>query len=118
MQVHCKKRLAIFPSSAGMSLTKLSLARKNLIIPDQGEFLVTDIPAGDGKIAKPFLHRSGMPLVSSDEEAAGGVQVHAQCPMPLLTHASTNSVPVSPLKTDAPLFRALKAQTGFLRFKA
>jgi hypothetical protein len=24
--VHCKKRLTIFPSSAGMSLTKLSLA--------------------------------------------------------------------------------------------
>jgi hypothetical protein len=27
-QVHCKKRLAVFPSPAGMSLTKLSLARK------------------------------------------------------------------------------------------
>ena len=32
---HCKKRLAIFPSPAGMSLTKLSLAL-NLIIPGQG----------------------------------------------------------------------------------
>jgi hypothetical protein len=32
--VNCKKRkLAIFPSPAGMSLTKLSLARKTLIIP-------------------------------------------------------------------------------------
>jgi hypothetical protein len=32
MIIHCKKRLAIFPS-----LTKLSLGRKNLIIPVQGE---------------------------------------------------------------------------------
>jgi hypothetical protein len=28
-----KKRLTIFPSPAGMSLTNLSLARNNLIIP-------------------------------------------------------------------------------------
>jgi hypothetical protein len=27
--VHCKKKLAIFPSPAGMSLTKLSLGGKN-----------------------------------------------------------------------------------------
>jgi hypothetical protein len=33
-----KKRLAIFPSQAEMSLTKLSLAGNNLIIPGQGEF--------------------------------------------------------------------------------
>jgi hypothetical protein len=26
LKVHCKKRLPIFPSQAGMSLTKLSLA--------------------------------------------------------------------------------------------
>ncbi len=36
--LHCKKRLAIFLSPDGMSLTTLSLARNNLIIPDQGEF--------------------------------------------------------------------------------
>jgi hypothetical protein len=36
--LHCNKRLAIFPSPAGISLTKLSLAENNLIIPDQGEF--------------------------------------------------------------------------------
>ena len=30
MEPHCKKRLAIFPSPAGMSLTKLSLAGKSL----------------------------------------------------------------------------------------
>jgi hypothetical protein len=35
--IHCKKRLPFFPSPAGMSLTKLSLARNNLIIPGQGE---------------------------------------------------------------------------------
>ncbi len=33
-----KKRFATFPSPAGTSLSKLSLARNNLIIPDQGEF--------------------------------------------------------------------------------
>jgi hypothetical protein len=48
-KVHCKKRLAIFPSPIGMSqtklsltgnnlLTKLSLAGNNFIIPGQGEF--------------------------------------------------------------------------------
>jgi hypothetical protein len=38
INVHCKKRLSIFPSPAGMSLTKLSLAWKKQIIPGQGEF--------------------------------------------------------------------------------
>ncbi len=52
--LHCKKRLAIFPSSAGMSLSKLSLAGNNLIIPLQGEFGYSDDPAGDGKITNPF----------------------------------------------------------------
>jgi hypothetical protein len=33
-----KKRLAIFPSPAGMSLTKLFLARNDYIIPRHGEF--------------------------------------------------------------------------------
>jgi hypothetical protein len=35
---HCKKRLSFFPSSAVMSLTKLSLAGNNLIFPFYGEF--------------------------------------------------------------------------------
>jgi hypothetical protein len=39
---------------AGMSLIKLSLAAKNLIFPAR-ESLVSDIPAGDGKIANLFL---------------------------------------------------------------
>jgi hypothetical protein len=30
--LHCKKSLSIFPAPAGMSLTKLSLAGKKLII--------------------------------------------------------------------------------------
>jgi hypothetical protein len=33
-----KKRLAIFPSPAGMLLTKLSLGGNHFIIPAQGEF--------------------------------------------------------------------------------
>jgi hypothetical protein len=32
------KKFIVFPSSAGMSLTKLSLAGDNLKIPVQGEF--------------------------------------------------------------------------------
>jgi hypothetical protein len=37
--VHCKKRLLFFQTPAGMSsLTKLSLAGINLIIPGRGEF--------------------------------------------------------------------------------
>ncbi len=35
---HCKKRFEIFPSSAWMSLTELSLSGNNLIFPGQGEF--------------------------------------------------------------------------------
>jgi hypothetical protein len=46
--VHCKKKLTIFPSPAGMSLTKLSLAGTR-------ECLVSDIPAGDGKITNLFV---------------------------------------------------------------
>jgi hypothetical protein len=38
INLHRKKRLDIFQSPAGMSLTKLSLAGKNFIIPGQGEF--------------------------------------------------------------------------------
>jgi hypothetical protein len=36
--INCKKSVSIFPSPARMSITKLSLAMKNLIIPGQGEF--------------------------------------------------------------------------------
>jgi hypothetical protein len=65
--VHCKKRLAIFPSPAWKSLTKLSMAGNNLpsryvtnqTLPGRELFparvsLVSDIPAGDGKIANLF----------------------------------------------------------------
>jgi hypothetical protein len=31
--LHCKKKLSVFPSPAGMSLTKLTVAGINLIIP-------------------------------------------------------------------------------------
>jgi hypothetical protein len=38
LNLHCKKSFTIFPSPAGMSLTKLSLAGKNSIIPGQRMF--------------------------------------------------------------------------------
>jgi hypothetical protein len=46
-------RLPIFPTTARMSLTKLSLAGTNFIIPSQEEFGV--IPAGDWKIINLFI---------------------------------------------------------------
>ncbi len=56
--IHCKKMLMIFPSPAGMSLTKLSLGGNCDVIyklfPSR-ESLVSDIPAGDGKMANLFL---------------------------------------------------------------
>jgi hypothetical protein len=47
--------LTIFPSQAGMSLTKLYLAGNNLIFPRQGEFGYSDCLAEDGKIANLFF---------------------------------------------------------------
>jgi hypothetical protein len=47
--VHCKKWLSIFPSPAGMSLTKLFLAG----FPAR-ESLVSDILAGEGKMDNLF----------------------------------------------------------------
>jgi hypothetical protein len=44
-RVHCIKRLAPFPSPAGMSLNKLFLGGNNL---------ESDIPAGDGNVANLF----------------------------------------------------------------
>ncbi len=41
LHVHCKKRLPIFPSPAGMSLTKLSLAGKQFNYSRPGESLTT-----------------------------------------------------------------------------
>jgi hypothetical protein len=41
--VHCKKRFSIFPSSAGMSITKLFLIGINKLFPHKGN-LVSDIP--------------------------------------------------------------------------
>jgi len=56
--LHCEKRLASFPSPAGMSLTTLSLGRNIDVIyklfPAR-ESVVSDIPAGDGNIANLFL---------------------------------------------------------------
>ncbi len=52
--LYCKKMLAIFPSPAEMSLTKLSLAGINQLFPVR-ESLVSDIPARDRKTDKLFL---------------------------------------------------------------
>jgi hypothetical protein len=52
------KKLLIFPSSAGMPLTKLSHGGNNFymtsLFPPR-ESLVSDIPAGDGNFEKLFL---------------------------------------------------------------
>jgi hypothetical protein len=52
------KKASRFPSPAGISLTKFSLGGNNYVIyklfPPR-ESLVSDIPAGNGNIEKPFL---------------------------------------------------------------
>ncbi len=55
--LHCKKGFPIFPSPAGMSLTKLSLDGNYDVIYKlflHRESLVSDITAGDGNIEKLF----------------------------------------------------------------
>ncbi len=55
---HHKKSVLIFPSPAGMSLSKLSLGGNNDVIYKLfplRESLVSDIPAGGGNIEKLFL---------------------------------------------------------------
>jgi hypothetical protein len=56
-KVH-RKNVSLFPSPAGMSLTKLSLGGNNdvinILFPPR-ESLVSDNPAGDGNIDKLFL---------------------------------------------------------------
>jgi hypothetical protein len=56
--IHRKKSFSIFPSPAGMALTKLTLGGSydviyKLFLPR--ESLVCEIPAGDGNIEKLFL---------------------------------------------------------------
>ncbi len=55
--VYTAKKVTIFPSPAGMSLTKLSMGGKyeviyKLFLPR--ERLISEIPAGDGNIEKLF----------------------------------------------------------------
>ncbi len=45
-RLHCKKRFAVLPSPDGMSLTKLSLAGNNFIIPGQGVRVTSRLKAG------------------------------------------------------------------------
>jgi hypothetical protein len=59
-KVHSKKSFSIFPSSARMSLTKLSQAGNydviyKLFLPR--ESLISDIPAGGTGISKRFFYR-------------------------------------------------------------
>jgi hypothetical protein len=57
--IHCKKRLSIFPSPPGMSLTELSLDMGIIKLFSARETLLSDIPAGDGKINNFFLQCIG-----------------------------------------------------------
>jgi hypothetical protein len=54
IHVHCNKRLAIFPSPAWWSLTNSPWPRIIKLFPAM-DSLVSDIPAGDGKIVNLFL---------------------------------------------------------------
>jgi hypothetical protein len=48
-QLHCKKRLAIFPSPAGLSQTKFALVGNSLINPGQGGLGSVTSRLGTGK---------------------------------------------------------------------
>jgi hypothetical protein len=69
--LHCKKRFVIFPSPAGMSLTKLSLGGNNDVIyklfPPR-ESLVSDIPPGVGKIVNLFYSVFSSVYISSYQQ--------------------------------------------------
>jgi hypothetical protein len=54
-----------------MSLIKLSMAGNNLIIPDWGEFIASDIPAGDRKNDNLF-YSVGIIMHVGGEEGGGG----------------------------------------------
>jgi hypothetical protein len=66
---HCKKRLSFIPPPVGMSLTKLSLAGNNLMIPGKRVWLVTSrlgtgksvtfFTVHDMKLPYKLLHRDG-----------------------------------------------------------
>jgi hypothetical protein len=79
-----KKGFLFFPSPAGMSLMKLSLAKAyNLIIAGQGVFIVSDTPAGDGKNDNIFysLWNSHSPLPEPERFFLGGKNmVHLNIP--------------------------------------
>ncbi len=60
--VYTVKRFAVFPSPGGMSLTKF-LAGIIYLFPAR-KSLVSDIPAGNGKIDNPFLQCSCTKAVS------------------------------------------------------
>jgi len=49
--LHCKKRLATFPTLAGMSLTWAGIIK---LFPPR-KSLVSDIPSGDGNVANLFF---------------------------------------------------------------
>ncbi len=55
IQYTVKKRSAIFPSPAGMSLIKFSLPGIIQLFPARKKSLVSDIPAVDGKIDNLFV---------------------------------------------------------------
>ncbi len=67
LRIHCKKGITVFPSTAGMSLTKFSL--------------VCDMPIGDGKTANLFLqcffrqHRYVWLIKSSSFDCLGSMRL-------------------------------------------
>jgi hypothetical protein len=66
MTSHCKKWFAIFPSPAGMSLTKLFNVNLNYKLFPARESLVSDILAENGKTSNLFLQCSEEPFARCD----------------------------------------------------
>ncbi len=88
---------SIFPSPAGMSLTKLSLGGNNdvmykLFLPR--ESLASDIPAADGNIEKLFLRCTAIYLVFRVKK-----HVNCLCNVGVATFVITNPTKISLLET-------------------
>ncbi len=67
-----QKKVTNFRSPSGVSLTKLSLAGNNLIIPLPGRVWFVTSRLGDGKISKLFYSVISSYLVAYLYKAAGG----------------------------------------------
>jgi len=114
LTLHCKKSFSIFPSPAGMSLTKFSLGGNNDVITElflpRGS-LVSDIPAGDGELVNLFFRCTGGKLRPILTTPAVNMP-------PLLTSPFIASPSPAPTSLPAGAAQALVIKHGQVRHKS